>query len=183
MSFLYHKMVKKYNSLESGYITIKFSISHLSTMACFMYLSILCSIEGSITVHNARRAPARNTSCFPVRSLVKLLVTIMTSSERWASSRIAMYIMRLRAVSCDWNSFVDAKKAPVASDVLIMYPWFIMYISLLRIFRHVFGEIGLLLKVRTSCKTPALSSDWNWLNMASSSFVFELIPMFIANSY
>lgn len=66
-------------------------------------------------LQRALMALALYWSSFPVMSLVRLLVTMMTSSAILDISLIARYTRRRRVTSFDWKSFVMAKKVSVAS--------------------------------------------------------------------
>lgn len=77
----------------------------------------------SVILHRARMAAALYKSSFPVMSLVKLEVTIITSSAMVDNSLIPRYIIRRRITSWDWKSFVMAKNVSVASVVPSCSPW------------------------------------------------------------
>ena len=77
----------------------------------------------SMMVQRARMALALYWSSLPVMSLVRLLVTMMTSSAIWDISLMARYTRRRKDTSLDWNNLVTAKNVSVASVELRCVPW------------------------------------------------------------
>lgn len=71
----------------------------------------------SVMLQRALMAAALYISSRPVMSLVRDEVTMITSSAMPARSLIPRYTIRRRITSRDWNNFVMAKNASVASTV------------------------------------------------------------------
>lgn len=69
----------------------------------------------SVILQRARMAAALYKSSCPVISLVRLEVTMMTSSASDDSSLMPRYTMRRSTTSRDWKSLVIAKNTSVAS--------------------------------------------------------------------
>ena len=82
----------------------------LSLSTCLSYVWSICpSMLPSMILHRTRRALARKRLLFT--SLVRLLVTIITSSAAVASTTSLMnkYIIRLSIGAWDWNKRVTPK--------------------------------------------------------------------------
>mmetsp|Transcript_10313 Transcript_10313/g.17698 ORF Transcript_10313/g.17698 Transcript_10313/m.17698 type:complete len:208 (-) Transcript_10313:276-899(-) len=94
-----------------------------STISCFKYLSIAWTICASVILHKTLVAFARYMSMSELMSLVKQLVTIITSSAVDVSSLIAKYTRRRNEGSADWSSLVTAKNTVVASSEDSFSPW------------------------------------------------------------
>mmetsp|Transcript_3507 Transcript_3507/g.4659 ORF Transcript_3507/g.4659 Transcript_3507/m.4659 type:complete len:211 (-) Transcript_3507:6-638(-) len=88
-----------------------------STIACLTYRSMAPSMAESMILARTRNALARYRSTSQVISLVKLEVTMITSSGLHVSATSLMnrYTIRRREASSLMNSFVTPKKTSVAS--------------------------------------------------------------------
>ncbi len=75
-----------------------------------------------MTLQRALMALALYWSSFPVMSLVRLLVTMMTSSAILDISLMTRYTSRRRVTSLDWKSFVTLKNVSVASVAVRCVP-------------------------------------------------------------
>mmetsp|Transcript_56919 Transcript_56919/g.128973 ORF Transcript_56919/g.128973 Transcript_56919/m.128973 type:complete len:304 (+) Transcript_56919:1139-2050(+) len=146
----------------------------LSTMACLMYRSMAPSIWPSMMRARTRMALARYRSSFEFMSLVRLEVTMITSSGLHVSATSLMkrYIIRRRYGSGLWKSLVTPKNTSVTSLEESDSPWVTMCRSLVINVAHsrgLFVTTSWSEKHRHSWRTVAFSKSAKGDGSSSSS--------------